>query len=135
MFTWFRAMLVMMGVFVCSVVQAQTLEELQAQVDSLRAVQIATISQIKADTLTAQRDSAIVDFGITFYADNVDSQYVQIDFPISTATGYKRALILGSIEECVTDLNARETATPGRLRIRHDKAVRAVSRLNKVLTQ
>jgi len=116
-------------------VEAQTVEELQAQIDSIKAVEVTLASQVRADTLIAQRDSAIVDFGITFYADSVDSQWVQIDFPLSTSTGYKRALILGSIEECISDLGAKQTNTAGRLRIRHDKAKRATTRLNKVLTQ
>lgn len=130
-----KTLAIVATLFVASQVQAVTVEELQAQIDSIKAVAVTSASQVKADTLTAQRDSAIVVFGIQFYADDVDSQYVQIDFPLSTATGYKRALVLGSIEECISDLGAKQTEVVGRLRIRHDKAKRATARLSKVLTQ
>ena len=126
---------IILALLMASTVQAQTVEELQAQIDSIKAVKVVASSQVKADSLVAQRDSAIVVFGITFYADSVDSQYVQIDFPLSTATGFKRALVLGSIEECISDLGAKQTEIVGRLRIRHDKAKRATARLNNVLTQ
>jgi len=76
-------------------------------------------------------DSMLTAVGVSVLPDAVDSQWVQVDVPLSGATGLTRAFWLGVLQEFIDD-GAQTTAT-GRIRTRHDKAVRGLLRLRAVM--
>src|SRR3990167_999410 len=76
-------------------------------------------------------DSMLTAIGVSVLPDAVDSQWVQVDVPLSGATGLTRAFWLGGLQEFIDD-GAQTTAT-GRIRTQHHKAVRGLLRLRAVM--
>lgn len=77
-------------------------------------------------------DSTLTAAGVSVLPDDIDSQWVQIDVPLSSASGLARSFWLGVLQEFIDD-GARSTGTIGRIRTRHDKAVRGLLRLRSLM--
>ena len=110
----------------------QQIIRLQASIDSSKA-EMHSAGCVRAVTwvATATEDSngVLSAFGITVKKDTADSMYVQIDFPLSSATGLKKAFLKGTIEELFTNYHAIDVGVIGRVKMRRDRAVATLKRL------
>ena len=117
-------------------VEVDTTDALQRQAYTAILTARATERATACSTTAAYVDSVGIDstltaIGVSVLPDAVDSQWVQVDVPLSGAAGLARAFWLGVLQEFIDD-GAQATAT-GRIRTHHNKAVRGLLRLRAVI--
>jgi hypothetical protein len=111
---------------------SQTIEELEAQIDSIKSVQdSAGIARAYADVDSVVTNRAkLAAAGITIMPHPADSVWVVIDFPVSSATGYKKAALKMTYLWLLQGYMGKPDETAWRLRVRTDRAKRALRSLN-----
>lgn len=114
--------------------QAVTVEQLQAQIDSIRAAEndsAATATQADVDSIVTNR-AKLVAAGITIIKDTEDGNgiWVQIDFPVTSATGWEKAALKMTYLWLKDAYGAQDTDVVWRCRIHRAKAKRALLALN-----
>tara|TARA_Y100000310_G_scaffold170630_1_gene170803 strand:- start:74 stop:469 length:396 start_codon:yes stop_codon:yes gene_type:complete len=111
--------------------------DLQSQIDSLQAVLDSTanadstaVRKADLDTVIANRPK-LVAAGITVLVDKKDGQWIEVDFPVSGATGSKKAALKFGYWSLINQWGAKATATAYRVRIHFQNAKQALKWWNK----
>ena len=124
---------IILALLMAPTVQAQTVESLQAQIDSIKVAQLAT----QIDSARADVDSVVVNrvklsnAGISIVADTADPQWVQIDFAVGSNTGYQKATLKMAYLWLLEAYKGKPSNVAWRLRVRKDRAKDALKTLNE----
>lgn len=129
----FKSVMVAIFVLVASQVEAQTIEQLQAQIDSVKTAQM----QAQIDSAQADVDSIVTNraklsnAGISIIAHDNDPQWVKVDFAVGSTTGYQRATLKMTYLWLLEAYKGEADAVQWRLKLRKDRAKQALKTLNE----
>lgn len=103
--------------------QLNSYDDIMARKSVLLAAD-ALATKVELDSLTTHVDSTdLTSLGtVTVVADTRDSQWVQIDLPQSTATGFTKRFIVAAIASAKSNYGAKDSGVVGRVRMRKDLA-------------
>tara|TARA_Y100000310_G_scaffold339945_1_gene434209 strand:+ start:3603 stop:4007 length:405 start_codon:yes stop_codon:yes gene_type:complete len=114
--------------------ESATQAEVTALQDSIDAAESAAGRQRTVDALNAMivADSltALATNSVTVIADAMDSVWVEIDVPLSTATGFAKSYWIGWLEYAKQVYKAKDGDATGRVRMRKDRAEDALRALD-----
>ena len=98
---------------------------LQAKIDSIREVR--NLAEREA-TLAWADSVAVADslqvIGVSFKVDSRYPQWIMVDVPLSTSTGFEFAFWLAKLAEAKNEYGAKPSGTMGRVRVRKDRAIK-----------
>ena len=129
------------GITICllgiaGVAFGQTVDELQAQIDSIRAAALDSgMVRAKADVDSIISNRAkLIDFGVIVVKHHADSMWVDIDLPVSTEEKADKKVAMKMFYQLLlSDYKARADDVPHRLRVRKDRAKAALKWLDSQL--
>lgn len=103
-----------------------TVEELKAEINRrIEADNLATSEVAKVQVQSfIDSDAKLSTLGLVATADSVDPDWIGLQFPIGSASGFEKAFLMGVLGELIKNYKAQPTNDPTTIRVRKDRAIK-----------